>query len=674
MIWAVDVAVIVVLLLNMLNVLMTIGHRVEPKLYVSLWYITGTVIWFPMLYFIGNVMWRPPTGALTGIDDTIFNWFYGHNVLGLWFTTGLLAVIYYIVPRETNTPLYSHVLSLIAFWGIAFFYTGVGGHHLLWAPIPYWLKTIAVADSIGMILPVAAFMMNIFLTMRGNWNRFMTSIPLRFVITGWAAYILVSYQGSHQALRGINLLTHFTQYVPGHAHLSLLVLCRFDADRRHVLCDPAHLQVRDIQPCPGERRIQSVCGRLYVLLWRLFVDGVGTGHGLGASRAAGLERSARTSPLYADARGWAASCSSSGFHRFLLQHSGDGHRAQTRSATVESRRTSSGNCAWRPLPRRPIRARRTWDAISPAKHIRRIGHENDVYGNHHRRADRVLCGGDGRCLLSRLCLEPAADLYCPPLHGGSRRVAARCSTPTAATTVIRNMYAWKTPPWAIVSQGGNYVFDNPMILGSERTGPDLSYIGRKRSEQWEIEHWKDPRRMSPLSIMPSFEFLTDAQLNDMAAYLFNLGDRTSAQMMIMPPAAIRRAGRPARLSRSQSRKRNKPIGWSAWTDAQLQEGKELYVDRCLTCHGCAGNGLGAYAGTKIVTPANFKQEPFSSMPDDQWFWHVSEGVPGTRHAALEGKPDRGRTLEDHPLCPAGSSRGRLNATLTKAIPRERMRG
>jgi cbb3-type cytochrome c oxidase subunit I len=176
----------------------------------------------PLLYFIGNVMWNPPTGALTGINDTIFNWFYGHNVLGLWFTTGLLPVIYYIVPKETRTPLYSHFLSLIAFWGIIFFYTGVGAHHLLWAPIPYWLKTIAVAESIGMVLAVVAFMMNIFLTMRGNWNRFMTSIPLRFVITGWAAYVLVSYQGSHQALRGINLLTHFTQYVPGHAHLALM--------------------------------------------------------------------------------------------------------------------------------------------------------------------------------------------------------------------------------------------------------------------------------------------------------------------------------------------------------------------------------------------------------------------------------------------------------------------
>ena len=69
----------------------------------------------------------------------------------------MLAVIYYVVPKETRTPLYSHFLSLIAFWGIIFFYTGVGAHHLLWAPIPYWLKTIAVAESIGMILPVVAF-------------------------------------------------------------------------------------------------------------------------------------------------------------------------------------------------------------------------------------------------------------------------------------------------------------------------------------------------------------------------------------------------------------------------------------------------------------------------------------------------------------------------------------
>ncbi len=221
-IWYVDVAVIVVLILTAINIYKTISHRVERKLYVSLWYIIGTLVWMPLLYFFGNVMWNPPSGAIMGVNDSIYNWFYGHNVLGLWFTTGLLPVIYYLVPKETHTPLYSHHLSLVAFWGIIFFYTGVGAHHLLWAPLPHWLKMIAIAMSIGMFLPVIAFMMNIFLTMRGNWNRVLTSIPLRLVVTGWAAYVAVSYQGSHQSLRAINLLTHFTQYVPAHAHLSLL--------------------------------------------------------------------------------------------------------------------------------------------------------------------------------------------------------------------------------------------------------------------------------------------------------------------------------------------------------------------------------------------------------------------------------------------------------------------
>ena len=35
------------------------------------------------------------------------------------------------------------------------------------------------------------------------------------------------------------------------------------------------------------------------------------------------------------------------------------------------------------------------------------------------------------------------------------------------------------------------------------------------------------------------------------------------------------------------------------------------------------------AARLAVTPADFKQEPIRNMPDDQWFWHVSEGVPGT---------------------------------------------
>jgi cbb3-type cytochrome c oxidase subunit I len=223
---------------------------------------------FPILYFIGNVMWMPPTGALTGINDTIFNWFYGHNVLGLWFTTGLIAVIYYVVPKETDTPLYSMWLGLIAFWGILFFYTGVGAHHLLWAPIPYWLKTIAVAESFGMIIPVLAFMFNILLTMRGNWSHVRSSVPLLYVLTGWAAYILVSYQGSNEALPVVNEMTHFTQYVPGHAHLALLFFAA------STLIGGAYYVIPRIYGCAlYSRRLARAEYAFYVIGFALFFIG-----------------------------------------------------------------------------------------------------------------------------------------------------------------------------------------------------------------------------------------------------------------------------------------------------------------------------------------------------------------------------------------------------------------
>ena len=303
MLWIIDVGVIVVLIMNLVNLFMTISKRVERKMYVSLWYISGTLIWFPLLYFIGNVMWNVPSGALTGIDDAIFNWFYGHNVLGLWFTTGFLAVIYYIVPRETHTPLYSLVLSLFAFWGIALFYTGVGGHHLEWAPIPYWLKTIAVAESIGMIIVIVAFMSNIWLTMRGSWNKIFTSIPLRFVVVGWAAYILVSYQGSHLALRSINLLFHFTQYVPGHSHLSLLFFAASTLIGGHLLHRPARAQRPVVQHYPGERWVHPIRNRVHLLLWRLPAGWGCTRRIVGTRGSAGLDGAARAEAVYGSASG-----------------------------------------------------------------------------------------------------------------------------------------------------------------------------------------------------------------------------------------------------------------------------------------------------------------------------------------------------------------------------------
>ena len=58
--------------------------------------------------------------------------------------------------------------------------------------------------------------------MRGQWGRFLTSLPLRFVLTGFIFYMLVNIQGAQQAIQPFNVFIHFTYFTVGHAHLALL--------------------------------------------------------------------------------------------------------------------------------------------------------------------------------------------------------------------------------------------------------------------------------------------------------------------------------------------------------------------------------------------------------------------------------------------------------------------
>lgn len=219
--WIIDVVIMIALFLIGYNMLGTILKRREHKLYVSLWFYAGIVLWFPIVYFIGNVLWRPPTGALFGLTDAVVNWFYGHNVLGLWFTPFAIALWYFFIPKLTKRPLYSVTLSYISFFALAFFYTGVGGHHILQTPIPEWLKTIAVTTSGLMMFSVLTFGTNIGMTVRGAWHKIFDNVPLRFIVFGFINYIFVSIQGTFQAFRELNLYLHFSQWPVMHSHLSL---------------------------------------------------------------------------------------------------------------------------------------------------------------------------------------------------------------------------------------------------------------------------------------------------------------------------------------------------------------------------------------------------------------------------------------------------------------------
>lgn len=213
-----DILVVVGLVLLSYNLFRTVLNRNVKKLYVSVWYIMGAFFWMPIIYVVGNRTFV----AMDGLNDGILNWFYGHNILGMWFTVLGVGIAYYMLPKMTGKAVWSHSLSMLGFWTIAFFYAPTGTHHLLQSPVPEWLKALAVIFSAALVIPVITVLTNFYMTMKGNWWMLTTNMPLRFVLTGAFFYFLTCIQGPFQATRGINWYIHFTQWVVGHAHAALL--------------------------------------------------------------------------------------------------------------------------------------------------------------------------------------------------------------------------------------------------------------------------------------------------------------------------------------------------------------------------------------------------------------------------------------------------------------------
>ncbi len=63
------------------------------------------------------------------------------------------------------------------------------------------------------------------------------------------------------------------------------------------------------------------------------------------------------------------------------------------------------------------------------------------------------------------------------------------------------------------SRAAEYQFDHPFLLGSRRIGPDLQRLGGKYPDAWHYEHMRDPRSMTPGSVMPAYPWLIDAAVD-----------------------------------------------------------------------------------------------------------------------------------------------------------------
>ncbi len=190
-----------------------------------------------------------------------------------------------------------------------------------------------------------------------------------------------------------------------------------------------------------------------------------------------------------------------------------------------------------------------------------------------------------------------------------------------------------------VAQAGDFAYQKTMLLGSERTGPDLSQEGGAHSDDWHIAHFQNPRYTSMKSIMPQFSFFTPEELNDTTAYVQSLGGkpgvaRAQKQRDVKQALlSIRAQGEPTRTLQIQSM--YNPT-WANVTNPMpasprsLQHGKYIFVTNCIGCHGVFGDGKGPSAQYLQPQPFNFTTvQQQSILSDGQMYHAILLGQEGT---------------------------------------------
>ncbi len=185
-------------------------------LYAATWYLTAGLIWVIMVYIMGNFV---PEYFVPGIAGAAVTGTWIHDAVGLYVTPVAWGLMYYFVPVLLRKPIWSHALSLLGFWGLAFFYPMQGVHHYLWSPIPMYAQYAAVLSTVILELAVITVIVNFLMTLRGNAEALRTSIPMRWMFVGIINYAITCLQCAFQVLLTTQKVIHFTDWVVGHSHL-----------------------------------------------------------------------------------------------------------------------------------------------------------------------------------------------------------------------------------------------------------------------------------------------------------------------------------------------------------------------------------------------------------------------------------------------------------------------
>lgn len=507
--WPFDIAIAVIWVAFGANLIGTMIKRRQRHLYVAIWFYLATFVTVAVLHIVNNI--EIPVSALksysfySGVQDALVQWWYGHNAVAFFLTTPFLGLMYYFVPKAANRPVYSYRLSIIHFWSLIFIYIWAGPHHLLYTSLPDWAQNLGVAFSVMLLFPSWGGMINGLLTLRGAWDKVRVDPVLKFMVVAITGYGMATFEGPMLSLKNVNAIAHFSDWIIAHVHVGALAWNGFMTFGMIYWLVPRlfktklySLKLANTHFWIGTLGIiiyalpMYVAGFVQASMWKQFnPDGTLTYGNF-------LETVTQIIPMY-----WMRAIGGSLYivGAFVMLYNivktirqGSAVEDELAEAAalqpVTSKRTA-GEAYHSWLERRPVKL--------------------TIFATL-----AILVGGIVQIVPSLMVDEyvPVISSVKPytPLELEGRDLYIREGCVSCHSQMVRPFRS-EVERYGEYSKAGEYRYDFPFLWGSKRTGPDLHRVGMKYSDNWHLNHMYDPQSTSSGSIMPSYTWLIQDELD-----------------------------------------------------------------------------------------------------------------------------------------------------------------
>jgi len=505
--WPIDILITLIWVVFGVNMFGTIIKRRERHLYVAIWFYIATFVTVAMLHIVNS--WEIPFSAFksyswyAGVQDALVQWWYGHNAVAFFLTTPYLGVMYYFLPKIANRPVYSYRLSIIHFWALIFIYIWAGPHHLLYTALPDWAQSLGTVFSVMLIAPSWGGMLNGLLTLRGAWDKVREDVVLKFLVVAVTAYGMATFEGPMLSLKNVNAISHFTDWTIAHVHVGALGWNGF-----------------------------LTFGVLYWLIPRIFKTN------LYSQKLANWHFWIGTLGIvfYAVPMYWAGFMQSLAWKEFTAE-------GQLKYQFMETVTQMRPFYMMRGIGGTLYLVGAIMMTYNLIKTVRLGKAENDeaaeaaplakTYVEHgsshwHRWIERrpvqmmvlslvmVAIGGlieivPTFMIKSNIPTITSVKPY-TPLELQGRDIYVREGCYTCHSQMVRPFRS-EVARYGEYSKAGEFIYDHPFQWGSKRTGPDLARVGGKYPDSWHFNHMYEPSSMSPGSIMPSYTWLFENEID-----------------------------------------------------------------------------------------------------------------------------------------------------------------